>query len=67
MIIKNIDSNININYHTENKYEYYGINKIWQLANLYPEKIFLYFHSKGMFYRNPDNHERHPYEKYYHM
>lgn len=31
-----------------NLYEYPGIHLVWELANKYPENIFLYFHSKGM-------------------
>jgi hypothetical protein len=51
-----------INFHTENRYEYYGIKKMYDLAVLNPNNYFLYFHSKGMF--NYDNiNERHIHEK----
>lgn len=32
----------------ENHYEYEGIKKLFDLSQQFPEKIFLYFHSKGM-------------------
>ena len=51
-----------LKFHRENRYEYYGIKKLYDLAILEPEKYFIYFHSKGMFnYNNIDN--RHIYEK----
>ena len=50
-----------LNFHTENKYEYYGIKKMYDLAILEPNKYFLYLHSKGMFNYNNIN-ERHIYE-----
>jgi len=51
-----------LNFHNENRYEYYGIKKLYDLALLEPEKIFLYLHSKGMFnYDNID--ERHIFER----
>lgn len=31
-----------------NRFEYDGIHLIWQLATANPEKVYLYFHSKGM-------------------
>jgi hypothetical protein len=34
----------------ENHYEYEGIKKLYNLAHQYPDKIYLYFHSKGMVY-----------------
>ena len=36
----------------ENKYEYEGIKKLYDLANIYPNKYYLYLHSKGMFNGN---------------
>jgi hypothetical protein len=40
---------------TQNRYEYYGIKKLYDLANLEPEKYYLYLHSKGIFnYGNID-------------
>lgn len=50
-----------IHFYSENRFEYYGIKKMYDLAVLEPDKYFLYFHSKGMF--NYDNIERHNYEK----
>ena len=51
-----------ISFYTENKYEYYGIKKLYDLSILEPNKYYLYLHSKGMF--NYDNiNERHIYEK----
>ena len=35
---------------TENNYEYQGINKLYNEALNNPDKVFIYFHSKGMFY-----------------
>ena len=51
-----------INFHEQNRYEYYGIKKLYDLAVLEPYKYFVYLHSKGIF--NYDNvNERHIYEK----
>lgn len=51
-----------INFHNKNKYEYYGIKKMYDLAFKEPDKYYLYLHSKGMFnYNNIE--ERHIYEK----
>jgi hypothetical protein len=36
----------------KNEYEYQGIKKLYDLANMYPNKYYLYLHSKGMFNRN---------------
>jgi hypothetical protein len=58
-IIKNYD--YEINFHNDNKYEYFGIKKLYDLAKLEPNKYYLYMHSKGMF--NYDNIKRHIYEK----
>ena len=50
-----------LSFHNENKYEYYGIKKLYNLALLEPNKYFIYLHSKGMFnYSNIDT--RHIYE-----
>lgn len=32
-----------------NNYEYEGINKLYELANQEPNKLYIYMHSKGMF------------------
>jgi hypothetical protein len=53
--------NYYINFHKENKYEYYGIKKLYDLSILEPNKYYLYLHSKGMF--NYANINRHEYEK----
>jgi hypothetical protein len=59
-IIKDYDTKIT--FYSENRYEYYGIKKLYDLALEEPDKYYLYFHSKGMF--NYDNiNERHLYEK----
>ena len=50
-----------IQFHDENKFEYYGIKKIYDLAREESSKYYLYLHSKGMF--NYTNEERHNYEK----
>ena len=56
------DYNYEINFHKDNKYEYFGIKKLYDLAKNEPNKYYLYLHSKGMF--NYDNkNERHIYEK----
>jgi hypothetical protein len=56
------DYTYEITFHFENKYEYYGIKKVYDLAKNEPNKYYLYLHSKGMFnYNNID--ERHIYEK----
>ena len=39
-----------IEFHEDNKYEYYGIKKIYDLAVSFPDKTFLYMHSKGMWH-----------------
>ncbi len=40
----------------ENNFEYEGIKKLYDLSQVYPNKIFLYFHSKGMvFYEVGEN------------
>lgn len=63
-MIKNIlkDYYYEINFHNENRYEYYGIKKLYDLATLEPNKYYLYLHSKGMFNYN-NIHKRHIYEK----
>jgi hypothetical protein len=49
-LLKNIDDLLmDINTHLENNYEYEGIKKLYDLANLYPNKYYLYLHTKGMF------------------
>lgn len=48
-IKKNITTNISsINAHRENKWEYYGIAKLYQVAKENPDDISLYYHSKNM-------------------
>lgn len=52
-----IKSIVNINFDVtevyENKYEFPAIIKIRELALEHPDKIFIYFHSKGMAHNNP--------------
>lgn len=62
LLFENILNNKNYNYNIEfekiNRYEYYGIKKIYELAKIEPDKYYLYLHSKGIF--NYDNiNERH--------
>lgn len=59
-IIYNIDFTL-VN---ENTFEYPGIDILYQKANEHPDKIFLYFHSKGMVFHSNDalNNERLPLE-----
>ena len=47
-VIKSYSEYINYYHVTENNFEYPGIKKLHELGTLYPEKIFLYMHSKGM-------------------
>jgi len=42
----------------ENLYEFPAIIKIQELSLKNPDKIFIYFHSKGMVFNNPDGRER---------
>lgn len=44
--------NVSFDLKYENHYEYEGISKLYTLALQYPDKIFLYFHSKGMVFHN---------------
>ncbi len=44
---------IDINLSFVNRFEYEGIKKVWDIAHKYPESLILYFHSKGMVFRNP--------------
>lgn len=47
-ILSQVNSNVQFSYSYENTYEYPGIAKLYEKANEDPEKIYLYFHSKGM-------------------
>ena len=63
-LINNIikEYNYEIQFYSKNVYEYYGIKKLYDLAQIEPDKYYLYIHSKGMFnYDNID--DRHNYEK----
>lgn len=44
--------NYQIEFHEENKFEYYGIHKLWELGVKSQHKALVYFHTKGMSYRN---------------
>jgi hypothetical protein len=48
-----IKINIEVTEVYENKYEFPAIIKIRELALENPDKIFIYFHSKGMVFHNP--------------
>jgi hypothetical protein len=48
-----IKFNIEVTEVYENKYEFPAIIKIRELALINPDKIFIYFHSKGMVFNNP--------------
>lgn len=55
LVIRDIFKNQSTSYisfkHTyENLYEYPGIKALHENGRLYPDKIFLYFHSKGMWF-----------------
>ena len=39
----------------ENNYEYQGINKLYKEAFTNPDKVFIYIHSKGMFFNDKIN------------
>lgn len=41
-----------IDMHYENAYEYFGIHKVWELGNSNKYEYLIYFHTKGMSYRN---------------
>jgi hypothetical protein len=47
-----IKINIEVTEVYENKYEFPAIIKIRELALEYPDKLFIYFHSKGMVFNN---------------
>lgn len=48
---------VNIYSYNKNYYEYYGVKKIYDLAKNEPDKLYIYFHTKGMFnwYNNDIN------------
>jgi hypothetical protein len=50
--------------HRENYYEYHGIKKLWELSHVEPDKVYLYFHAKGMKDAYSNDNSRHRYEKY---
>jgi hypothetical protein len=47
----------------KNNYEYFGIKKLYDLANEEPNKIYIYLHSKGMFNVHNQNHKRFHHEE----
>jgi len=51
-ILNKYTTNISFSIETENYYEYHGIKKVYDLACLNKDKLFIYFHSKGMVYHN---------------
>jgi len=57
LLLENITNDtINLTEVYENLYEFPALIKIRELAVLHPNKIFIYFHSKGMFNWNPTVH-----------
>jgi hypothetical protein len=59
LFIDHLKDNSNFEYSIEietiNRYEYYGLKKIYDLAQIEPNKYYLYLHSKGIFnYGNID-------------
>lgn len=49
---KNLKLNIKkISFHTENHFEYYGIHKVWEIANSCSYDLLVYLHTKGMSYK----------------
>ena len=52
-LIKSIIPKATIYTSNINQYEYPGIHLVWKLAQIKPDNIFLYFHSKGMSYNTP--------------
>lgn len=57
------DYNYEIDFQKENLFEYYGIKKLHELAIEDPNKIYLYFHTKGMVFHDK-NLKRNLIEKY---
>jgi len=57
------DNNYNIEFHKKNYFEYWGLKKLYNLAQKDPQKIYLYLHTKGMVFHN-NNAERNNTEKY---
>ena len=47
-LMKSIVPDVIISTSTKNEYEYHGIKLIHDLAKLDPDRIYIYFHSKGM-------------------
>ena len=59
LFIEHLKDNSNFEYSIEietiNRYEYYGLKKLYDLAQIEPNKYYLYLHSKGIFnYGNID-------------
>ena len=45
-----LPKNYEMEYELSNNFEYPGFKKLYTLATEYPDKIFLYMHTKGMFF-----------------
>jgi len=58
-LIKSYSEEVNYYHVTENNFEYPGIKKLHELGTLYPEKIFLYMHSKGMVFHETEGRNNH--------
>lgn len=41
-----------MNIHNENAFEYFGLLRLWELARDDRHQLFIYFHTKGMSYKN---------------
>lgn len=44
-----------IDIHNENRYEYEGITKLYELGRAHPERLYIYLHSKGMYHQFNNN------------
>lgn len=51
-ILSPVNNKVRFSYSYENTYEYPGIKKLYEKCNENPEKIYLYFHSKGMVFHD---------------
>ncbi|MCR5536395.1 MAG: hypothetical protein K6F05_03175 [Succinivibrio sp.] len=43
-----------LEFHFDNKYEYYGIHKLWEIGLSATHQYLIYFHTKGMSYKAKD-------------
>lgn len=47
-LLTRLRSKISVHVSSKNNYEYEGVHLVWQLACQYPNRLFLYFHNKGL-------------------